>query len=77
LILKRIEHETLINENSPLTPNYMPSTDYPPQGDPSTLGFVCEFGGEGRERLGKKMNEQVEEIEENERRELWGVNFSS
>jgi len=31
------------------------------------LGFVCEFGGEGRGRLGKKRNEQVKEIEENGR----------
>jgi len=27
------------------------------------LGFVCEFGREGSGRLGKKRNEQVEEIE--------------
>jgi len=30
-----------------------------------------------RGRLGEKRNEQVEEIEENGRGGLWGVNFSS
>lgn len=39
------------------------------------LNFACEFGEEGK--TWEKSNEHVEEILENERGGLWGVNFSS
>jgi len=39
------------------------------------LYFVCEFGGEGMRRFGKKRNEHVKEIEENGKEGFW-VNFS-
>ena len=39
------------------------------------MGFVCEFGKEGRGRFEKKMNDQVGEIEENERGGFGGLAF--